>query len=109
MRGTNYTVPSFFLGGTVNKNELVDWIARQTRQNQITKTDIEEVLNASLDIIKKTVKRGDDVTLMGFGTFTKARRKARAGRDPQSGQEIKIPAMTVPRFRPGKEFKEALR
>ena len=55
--------------------------------------------------IKKAVKKGDDVTLVGFGTFTKSKRKARTGRNPQTGKEIKIPAMTVPKFRAGREFK----
>jgi DNA-binding protein HU-beta len=90
----------------MNKTQLVDWVAKHT---QMTKTDVEMVLNTSVEAIKKTVKRGDDVTLVGFGTFTQSKRKARAGRDPQSGQEIRIPAMTVPKFRPGKEFKDIFR
>ena len=59
--------------------------------------------------VKKSVKKGEDVTLIGFGTFTKSKRKARLGRNPQTGKEIKIPAMTVPKFRAGREFKDALR
>jgi DNA-binding protein HU-beta len=90
----------------MNKTLLVDWVSKQT---QLTKTDVEAVLNTSIDLIKKSVKKGDDVTLVGFGTFTRAKRKARAGRNPQTGKEIRIPAMTVPRFRPGKEFKDAVR
>jgi DNA-binding protein HU-beta len=90
----------------MNKTQLVDLIAKQT---SLTKTSVEEVLNASIDVIKKSVKKGEDVTLVGFGTFTKSKRKARAGRNPQTGKEIKIPAMTVPRFRAGKEFKDSLR
>lgn len=90
----------------MNKTQLVDWVAKQT---QTTKTNVEFVLNATIDTIKKSVKKGDDVTLVGFGTFTKSKRKARTGRNPQTGKEIKIPAATVPRFRAGKEFKESLR
>ena len=90
----------------MNKTQLVDQIAKQT---QSTKTQIEDVLNSTIDIIKKAVKKGDDVTLVGFGTFTKSKRKARSGRNPQTGSEIKIPAMTVPRFRAGKEFKDSVR
>jgi DNA-binding protein HU-beta len=90
----------------MNKTQLVDAIAKQT---QMTKTTVEETLNAAIDMIKKSVKKGEDVTLVGFGTFTKSKRKARAGRNPQTGKEIKIPAMTVPRFRAGKEFKDAVR
>jgi DNA-binding protein HU-beta len=90
----------------MNKTQLVDGLSPQT---QLTKTTVEEVINATLDMIKKSVKKGEDVTLVGFGTFTKTKRKARSGRNPQTGKEIKIPTMTVPRFRPGKEFKESLR
>ena len=90
----------------MNKTQLVDSIAKNT---QLTKTDVENVINSALDTIKKSVKKGDDVTLVGFGTFTRSKRKARTGRNPQTGKEIKIPAMTVPRFRPGKEFKDAIR
>jgi DNA-binding protein HU-beta len=90
----------------MNKAQLVDAVAKDS---QITKTQVEHVLNTAIEIVKKAVKRGDDVTLVGFGTFTKSKRKARAGRNPQTGKEIKIPAMTVPRFRPGKEFKDAVR
>ena len=90
----------------MNKTELVDSIAKETA---LAKVNVEAVLNSALDMIKKSVKKGDDVTLVGFGTFTKSKRKARAGRNPQTGKEIKIPAMTVPRFRPGKEFKDILR
>lgn len=90
----------------MNKSQLVESVAEQTK---LTKTNIEETLNTALDLIKKSVKKGDDVTLVGFGTFTKSKRKARMGRNPQTGKEIKIPAMTVPRFRPGKEFKETVR
>lgn len=90
----------------MNKSQLVESVAEAT---QLSKTNIEEVINVSLDLIRKSVKKGDDVTLVGFGTFTKSKRKARMGRNPQTGKEIKIPATTVPRFRPGKEFKDLIR
>lgn len=90
----------------MNKAQLIEAVAKTT---QTTKTDAEIILNAALEAIKRTVKKGDDVTLVGFGTFTRTKRKARAGRNPQTGQEIKIPQMTVPKFRAGREFKEALR
>jgi len=89
----------------MNKAQLVDKIARQTKQ---TKTGVEKTLNAALDAIKKSVRKGEDVTLVGFGTFTQSKRKERAGRNPQNGDEIRIPAMTLPRFRPGKEFRDLL-
>ena len=90
----------------MNKAELIEAVAQATQK---TKVDIELVLNQALDVIKQTVKQGDDVTLIGFGTFTQSQRKARAGRNPQTGAEITIPAMTVPKFRAGREFKDALR
>ncbi|MBI3555281.1 MAG: HU family DNA-binding protein [Deltaproteobacteria bacterium] len=90
----------------MNKAQLVEQVSKTT---SLTKTDVESVLNSSFELIKKSVKKGDDVTLVGFGTFTKSKRKARAGRNPQTGKEIRIPAMTVPKFRAGKEFKNAVR
>lgn len=86
----------------MNKAQLIDAISKTTK---LTKTDCEHVLNNYLDTIKKCVKKGDDVTLIGFGTFTRSKRKARIGRNPQTGKEIKIPATTVPKFRAGREFK----
>jgi DNA-binding protein HU-beta len=90
----------------MNKAQLIEAVAKSTK---LTKVDAEMVINTSLDAIKKSVKKGEDVTLIGFGTFTKTKRKARTGRNPQTGKEIKIPAMTVPKFRPGREFKDAVR
>ena len=90
----------------MNKAQLIEAIAKNTK---MTKVDAESVLNTALDTIKKSVKKGEDVTLIGFGTFTKTKRKARMGRNPQTGKEIKIPAMTVPKFRPGREFKDIVR
>lgn len=87
----------------MNKAQLIDKVARQTSQ---TKTSVEETLNEVIEAIKKSVHKGEDVTLLGFGTFTRSSRKERAGRNPQTGKKITIPAMTVPRFKPGKEFKE---
>ena len=90
----------------MNKSELVEAISKKT---ELTKADTEKVLNLLLDLVKTSVKKGDDVTLVGFGTFLKSKRKARKGRNPQTGKEIKIPAMSVPRFRAGKAFKDLLR
>lgn len=90
----------------MNKAELIEIIAKAANT---TKVDAELVLNSAMDTIKKTIKKGEDVTLIGFGTFTKAKRKARMGRNPQTGKEIKIPAMNVPKFRAGREFKDAVK
>jgi len=90
----------------MNKAQLIEIVAKAAN---VTKVDAENVMNAAIDSIKKSVKKGDDVTLIGFGTFTKSKRKARMGRNPQTGKEIKIPAMVVPKFRPGREFKDAIK
>ena len=89
----------------MNKAQLVEQLATEM---EVTKADCERVLDATLDAIKTAVKKGDDVTLVGFGTFTRSKRKARMGRNPQTGEAIKVPACTVPKFRPGKAFKEFL-
>ncbi len=89
----------------MNKSELVEKIAEAT---QLRKSQVEEALNETLSLIKSSVKK-QDVTLIGFGTFTKSKRKARMGRNPQTGKEIKIPARTVPRFKAGKDFKDTVR
>ncbi len=90
----------------MNKAELVESVVKVTK---LRKIDAESLLNTTLEVIKKTVKKGDDVTLIGFGTFTKTKRKARKGRNPQTGKEIKIPAMVVPKFRPGREFRSIVK
>jgi DNA-binding protein HU-beta len=90
----------------MNKQELIEKLASETK---MPKTQCEAVLNATFDSIKKAVKKGDDVKLVGFGTFTKTKRKARMGRNPQTGKEIKIPASWAPKFRPGSEFKGMLK
>ena len=89
----------------MNKAQLVEHLASETK---VTKADCERLLDHTIDYIKKAVKKGDDVTLVGFGTFTRSKRKARTGRNPQTGEAIKVPACTVPKFRPGKAFKEFL-
>lgn len=86
----------------MNKAELIEKIAGETN---ITKAQCEKMLDATLDVIKKSVKKGDEVKLVGFGTFAKSKRKARMGRNPQTGKSIKIPATWFPKFRPGAEFK----
>ncbi len=90
----------------MNKAELVEKVAQETG---LTKAQIEKTLDACIDTVKKTVKKGDEVKLVGFGTFTKAKRKARTGRNPQTGKTIKIPAAWYPKFRPGAEFKTMVR
>ena len=90
----------------MNKAQLIEKIASETN---ISKAQAEAILDCTVENIKKAVKKGDDVKLVGFGTFTKAKRKARMGRNPQTGKAIKIPAMSYPKFRPGSEFKDIVR
>jgi DNA-binding protein HU-beta len=86
----------------VNKADLVELLAKQT---SLSRNQSEDVLNATLDIIRQSVAKGHEVKLVGFGTFDRSARKSRKGRNPRTGQEVIIPPTTVPRFRPGKEFK----
>lgn len=90
----------------MNKQQLIEKIAGEAH---LPKAQCENVLNACFETIKKTVKKGDDVKIVGFGTFTKAKRKARTGRNPQTGKTIKIPASWAPKFRAGAEFKEMVK
>lgn len=85
---------------------LIDQIAAQSG---LTKKAVSDVLEGFMSAVTGTVKSGDTVTLTGFGTFRPSHRKARTGRNPQTGEAIQIPARTVPTFRPGKEFKEMVR
>jgi DNA-binding protein HU-beta len=90
----------------MNKAQLIEKIATETK---VSKAQAEAILDCTIDTIKKTVKKGDDVKLVGFGTFTKAKRKARTGRNPQTGKAIKIPAAWAPKFRAGAEFKSLVK
>ena len=89
----------------MNKAQLIEKVAKET---ETTKAQTERMLDATIDVIRKSVKKGDEVKLVGFGTFTKSKRKARTGRNPQTGKAIKIPAAWYPKFRPGSEFKTML-
>lgn len=90
----------------MNKQQLIEKIASEAN---CSKAQAENIMNTAFENIKKAVKKGDDVKLVGFGTFTKAKRKARTGRNPQTGKAIKIPATWYPKFRPGAEFKASVK
>ena len=90
----------------MNREELVKEIAKSTKLSQ---KSVSEVLSATVESIQNTVKKGDKVTLVGFGTFESRRRAAINGRNPQTGKEIKIAAKTVPVFSAGKKFKELVK
>ena len=92
----------------MNKKELIEGILKDKALNHLTKKDAETFINTFTETVKKAVKKGDDVSLIGFGTFTKVRRAARTGINPATGEKIKIKAKTLPKFRPGKAWKEML-
>ena len=87
----------------MNKSDLVRAIAAQT---DVTQRDSEAMLKAFTDSVVKAVSKGDKVSLVGFGSFGVVKRKARSGRNPATGQKIKIPAKKVPKFTAGKEFRD---
>ena len=89
----------------VNKTELVEHIAGKS---DISKAAASRALASIIDAVKKTLKKGDTVTLVGFGTFSVSKRAARTGRNPRTGAALKIKASKVPRFKPGKGLKDAL-
>ena len=89
----------------MRKPELAAAIAEKA---DLTKDQANRVLNAVLEEITGALNRKDSVTLVGFGTFDVAKRAARKGRNPQTGEEIPIKAARIPKFRPGKGLKDAL-
>lgn len=89
----------------MNKSELIE---RMADQAGISKTAAGAALDAATEAIKATLKKGGAVTLVGFGAFTVSKRAARTGRNPKTGESIKIKARKAPKFTPGKAFKEAL-
>lgn len=89
----------------MNREELISEISKKAK---VSKKDAGLVLSATIETIEKSVKKGDKVTLVGFGTFAPKRRAARTGRNPQTGAALKIAARTVPTFSAGKAFKTML-
>lgn len=89
----------------MNKGDLIDAMAADAG---ITKTQAASALDSMMMHIRKTLKKGDKVTLVGFGTYSVSRRAARTGRNPQTGKTIKIAAKNVVRFKAGKELSSAV-
>jgi len=89
----------------MNKGELVDAIAAES---ELSKKDSKEALEAIVKIVGETLKKGDKLTLVGFGSFSVAQRAARTGRNPQTGKDIKIPAKKAIKFSVGSELSEAI-
>lgn len=88
-----------------NKSDLIDAIAISA---DISKAAAGRALDATIEAVKKSLKKGEDVSLVGFGTFYVGKRAARTGRNPQTGAAIKIKAAKVPKFRAGKGLKDAV-
>ena len=89
----------------MNKTELIEHIATNA---DISKAASARALESAIVAVKKTLKKGGTVSLVGFGTFAVGKRAARTGRNPRTGAAIKIKAAKVPKFRPGKALKDAL-
>jgi nucleoid DNA-binding protein len=89
----------------MKKTDLVNEVAKVT----LTKKEAAEAIEIFLSIIKKTLKKRDKIFISGFGTFSIVKRKARIGRNPKTGEAVKIAAKFTPRFKPAKAFKEAVK
>lgn len=89
----------------MSKQELVNYMADKTG---LSKKDAEAALSSFVGGVKASLKKGDSVTLVGFGTFSVSKRNARQGRNPQTGATINIPARNVPVFKAGKGLKETV-
>ena len=90
----------------MNKTELVAAIAEKAGTS---KKDAEKVVNATFDVISEAMAKGDKISLVGFGTFEVRERAAREGRNPQTGEKIKIAACKVPAFKAGKALKDSVK
>jgi DNA-binding protein HU-beta len=89
----------------MNKNELIAAVAEKAG---MSKSDATTAIEGVFDVITGALKDGDEVRIVGFGTFVVSERKAGKGRNPQTGEEIDIPASKAPKFRAGKQLKEAV-
>lgn len=89
----------------MNKNELVASVAEKT---ELSKQDAGAAVDAVFDAIQMTMAKGDDIRLVGFGTFSVSHRAASKGRNPSTGAEVDIPARNVPKFAAGKGLKDAV-
>ena len=90
----------------MTKAELIEALVKKLA---VSKTQANEAIDIILDEITKALSKGDQVTLTGFGTFKVSKRAARTGRNPKTGETIKIPAMSVPKFKAGKGLKDAVK
>jgi DNA-binding protein HU-beta len=89
----------------MNKTDLINAVADKA---ELTKADASRALEAFFETVQKTLKKGEDISVVGFGTFTVRARAARTGRNPRTNETIKIKASKVPAFKAGKTLKDAL-
>ena len=89
----------------MNKTEFISAIAEKA---ELSKKDAEKALKAFVDVVTEEMKKGEKVQLVGFGTFEVSERAAREGRNPQTGETMKIAASVAPKFKPGKALKDAM-
>lgn len=90
----------------MTKQKLIETLSRETT---LSKREVENVLLKLTSVVGQTIKRGEKVSITGFGTFDLGKRAARRGVNPQTGADIQIPEMPMPRFRAGKRLKEVVR
>lgn len=90
----------------MSREELIQKIAREAK---LTKTQADKALRATLDGITTSLRKGKRVSFVGFGTFTVGKRRARMGRNPQTGETLRIAAAKVPKFRAGKQLRDAVK
>ncbi|MEJ5208756.1 MAG: HU family DNA-binding protein [Lysobacteraceae bacterium] len=89
----------------MNKADFVNAVAAEA---ELSKTDAANAVDAIIEVVKKALKKGDSVSLVGFGTFEVRKRAARTGRNPRTGETIKIKASKIPSFKAGKALKDAV-
>lgn len=99
-------IPSREVSRALNKTEL---IARVAERIEMPKKDVTRAVDAVFEVISEALQKGEKVQLVGFGNFEVRERSARKGRNPQTGEEIEIPAGKVPAFRPGKALRDAIK
>ncbi len=104
----NYFVPNLFWEevNIMNKTDLVNVVAEKS---ELSKKDAAKAVDAVFEAVMDSLKKGEKVQLIGFGNFEVRERSARKGRNPQTGEEIEIPASKVPAFKPGKALKDSVK
>ena len=91
----------------MNRTELIDAIAKKM-DNSVTKKDLEATLKSFVEVVKEELAKKEKIQLVGFGTFETSVRPAREGRNPRTGETMKIAESVVPKFKPGKALKDAV-